>query len=109
MEICDYFSFDSDHPSLSGHFPGDPVVPGSLLLEKVLHALESLTADRQAHFVVVSRVKFIGFVRPEQEVEVRFVWTEMSGRWRFECSCDGEKKVEGELELSTERHSELTL
>lgn len=28
----------ADHPALPGHFPGHPIVPGSLLLERVLAA-----------------------------------------------------------------------
>ncbi len=35
------FSIPADHPSLPGHFPGRPIVPGVLLLERVLDAIES--------------------------------------------------------------------
>lgn len=31
---------DRDHPALAGHFPGAPVVPGALLLDEVLRAIE---------------------------------------------------------------------
>lgn len=30
-----------EHPALPGHFPGHPIVPGAVLLDEVLHALES--------------------------------------------------------------------
>ena len=29
----------ADHPALPGHFPGDPIVPGVVLLDEVLSAL----------------------------------------------------------------------
>ena len=31
----------SDHPALAGHFPGRPIVPGAVLLDETLHALDS--------------------------------------------------------------------
>jgi 3-hydroxyacyl-[acyl-carrier-protein] dehydratase len=30
----------ADHPAYSGHFPGQPVLPGVVLLDAALHALE---------------------------------------------------------------------
>ena len=35
------FTVAGDHPALDGHFPGRPVVPGVLLLEYVLDAIEA--------------------------------------------------------------------
>lgn len=32
------------HPSLEGHFPGAPVLPGAVLLDEALHAIESAEA-----------------------------------------------------------------
>jgi 3-hydroxymyristoyl/3-hydroxydecanoyl-(acyl carrier protein) dehydratase len=36
LRLC----FASDHPALAGHFPGHPIIPGVLLLDEALHALE---------------------------------------------------------------------
>lgn len=33
------FVITSDHASLAGHFPGRPIVPGVLLLDRVLNAV----------------------------------------------------------------------
>jgi len=30
----------SDHPALAGHFPGHPMVPGAVLLDEALHAID---------------------------------------------------------------------
>ena len=37
------FKVAPDHPSLPGHFPGHPLVPGVLLLDHVLQAITRLT------------------------------------------------------------------
>jgi len=33
-------SIASDHPAYTGHFPGQPVLPGVVLLDAAIHALE---------------------------------------------------------------------
>lgn len=50
------FCIPAGHPSLPGHFPGSPVVPGVLLLDHILQALEhgtgqSVTRLQQVRFV----------------------------------------------------------
>ena len=49
------FRVAADHPSLPGHFPGRPVVPGVLLLDHVLQAVsrsmgQDVTRLRQVKF-----------------------------------------------------------
>lgn len=53
------FSVPADHPSLPGHFPGNPVVPGVLLLDHVLHALEQSTGRSVAR---LQQVKFVSIL-----------------------------------------------
>ena len=42
MPVAAEFAIPDGHPALSGHFPGQPIVPGVLLLA---HALEALLAQ----------------------------------------------------------------
>ena len=62
---------EADHPSLPGHFPGHPIVPGVLLLAQV----ESVLRERGLRVVACTRVKFVAPVTPGQryvlDVELR--------------------------------------
>jgi 3-hydroxyacyl-[acyl-carrier-protein] dehydratase len=40
MPIVPLF-IESDHPAFAGHFPGRPIVPGVLLLDRAQRAIES--------------------------------------------------------------------
>lgn len=51
----------ADHPAYTGHFPGMPVLPGVVLLDATIHALEHVC--RGAPWQVAS-VKFQSAVRP---------------------------------------------
>jgi 3-hydroxyacyl-[acyl-carrier-protein] dehydratase len=51
----------ADHPAYSGHFPGQPVLPGVVLLDAVLHALESSGQSGQWD---INSAKFQSAVRP---------------------------------------------
>lgn len=73
-----------DHPSLPGHFPGDPLVPGVILLEQVALALRAWRGERLARVV---EAKFVAPLRPDEQAELHLVDTQ--GRIRFEIRRDG--------------------
>jgi 3-hydroxymyristoyl/3-hydroxydecanoyl-(acyl carrier protein) dehydratase len=58
----------ADHPALPGHFPGQPVVPGVVLLDLVQSALRE-TLPR-AQITVLTSVKFFAPLLPEEEATV---------------------------------------
>ncbi|WP_434026617.1 hypothetical protein [[Pseudomonas] boreopolis] len=74
------FRVPSDHPCLPGHFPGNPVVPGVVILDEVV----ALVADRLGHApaaLQLAQVKFVQPLLPEQEATI-----ELQGegpQWRF--------------------------
>jgi 3-hydroxyacyl-[acyl-carrier-protein] dehydratase len=53
----------ADHPALAGHFPGVPILPGVLLLDETLRALEADPALAARHWHI-GRAKFLKPVRP---------------------------------------------
>ena len=75
------------HPSYEGHFPGAPVLPGAVLLDAVLAALEAGT-PRPWH---VSAVKFSAVVRPGEPLALEHETLD-SGAVRFRV-CSGQRTV----------------
>ena len=73
------FSIPSDHPSLPGHFPGRPLVPGVLLLERVLEAIEAMQGPLAA--VRLPQVKFAQPLLPGEVAEI--VVEGGTPRWKF--------------------------
>lgn len=55
MTIECEFSVHDDHPSLAGHFPGNPVVPGAVVLDE---AVAGLQRSNGARVVEIRRAKF---------------------------------------------------
>jgi 3-hydroxyacyl-[acyl-carrier-protein] dehydratase len=55
------------HPALAGHFPGDPIVPGALIVARVLRAAAALGAGP---LEAVPVVKFHAPLRPGERFEI---------------------------------------
>jgi len=71
--------FAVDHPTAAGHFPGNPIIPGALLLDCVLRSLPSSEKARE-----IRVAKFLRPVRPGDRVVIR--WQPMdNGDEAFEC------------------------
>jgi 3-hydroxymyristoyl/3-hydroxydecanoyl-(acyl carrier protein) dehydratase len=78
------FTVPSGHPALDGHFPGRPVVPGVLLLEYVLDAIEAGQALPVP--LRLPRVKFARSLLPGEGARVELEAMEAGDdarRWRF--------------------------
>lgn len=73
------FVIDSSHPSLPGHFPGAPVVPGVVVLEQVLAAIEAAHGPLPA--MRLPQVKFLQPLLPGESAEVQLEGA--APRWRF--------------------------
>lgn len=74
------FAIPHDHPCLPGHFPGRPVVPGVVVLEKVLAAIDGSHGPVPGP-LRLPRVKFVQPLLPGEQARI-----ELDGeapRWRF--------------------------
>ncbi|HXZ02369.1 MAG TPA: hypothetical protein VEI03_20405 [Stellaceae bacterium] len=72
--------FGIDHPAAEGHFPGNPIIPGAVLLDEVLHAIAGEGGGRPA---VIRAVKFLEPVRPGDVLLIRWQ-SRAPGETRFE-------------------------
>ena len=86
-----------DHPAYAGHFPGQPILPGVVLLDAALHALASQQGGAEKGSAVqLNAAKFLSPVRPG---EALFLHASASpaGGVRFEIRCidfrGGERSV----------------
>jgi 3-hydroxymyristoyl/3-hydroxydecanoyl-(acyl carrier protein) dehydratase len=66
-EYRERFSIAAAHPALPGHFPGRPVVPGVVLLDRVAAAVERW---RGARIAGLPQVKFLRPLLPDQAAEL---------------------------------------
>jgi len=60
-----------DHPAFAGHFPGAPVVPGVLLLDVAIHAVET-ACGRPLAPGRISAAKFLHPVGPGELLSIRY-------------------------------------
>jgi len=89
---------NADHPSLAGHFPGEPVVPGVVILDEVLQAVRLWQGT--CRLVALPTVKFLFPLRPDQTFTIRLFGSDKTNRFKFECVLSDRLIVQGQLEIS---------
>jgi 3-hydroxymyristoyl/3-hydroxydecanoyl-(acyl carrier protein) dehydratase len=77
-----------DHPAFAGHFPGRPIVPGVVLLDRLLSAV-AVPCD-------IASAKFLSPAGPGEILE--FTWqAQGSGTIKFDIACAGRRVATGSL------------
>jgi len=59
----------ADHPALEGHFPGNPVVPGVVLLDCALEAAEDWLAQ-PLEVATLTQAKFLAPLLPDERAQI---------------------------------------
>ena len=83
-----------DHPAIAGHFPGDPIVPGVLILDEVVRAAEQWRG--QLRLKSVLSVKFTSALKPGDVFSIS-LHDEDHSHVAFECRHDGTPIAIGRL------------
>jgi 3-hydroxyacyl-[acyl-carrier-protein] dehydratase len=87
------FAMPTDHPIAAGHYPGDPIVPGTCLLEAALQAIELAPPGAwpaAGELVRVDDLQLMHPVRPGETIELHAqpaaapaAEPELAGAWRW--------------------------
>ena len=92
-------SFAADHPAAQGHFPGNPVIPGAVLLAETLRAIAAGLGVSVSSWRI-SSAKFLAPARPADHVAIEFSRS-ASGGIRFACAVGTRTVLKGELQCDT--------
>jgi 3-hydroxymyristoyl/3-hydroxydecanoyl-(acyl carrier protein) dehydratase len=92
--ITESLRIPSTHAALPGHFPGNPIVPGVVLLDRVAAAIEK-SGERLARIGVV---KFPSPLKPEETATLAIARD--GTRVSFRIDRDGTPILRGEGELA---------
>ncbi|MBP2302028.1 hypothetical protein [Azospirillum picis] len=85
--------FPADHPTAVGHFPGNPIIPGAVLLDTALTAIATATG-RGRDACRLRSAKFLRPIRPGDRLLIE--WRDGSdGGFTFTGSIDGQPVLNG--------------
>lgn len=90
------FSFAPDHPASRGHFPGNPIIPGAVLLDAALQVIEARLGVSASPCRIKS-AKFLHPVRPGNTVLFEYL-PSGNGDIRFSGVVAGETVLTGHLQ-----------
>jgi 3-hydroxyacyl-[acyl-carrier-protein] dehydratase len=98
MKMQSTLNIAADHPSFAGHFPTFAVLPGALLLDEMLKAIE-LTRGIDLKSWHISSAKFLDAVRPRDRLILEHE-ASAPGLIRFTIRVDDRKVASGTLHES---------
>ena len=88
----------ADHPAYAGHFPGQPILPGVVLLDAALRAMAA-QGGRQDPTWQLKSVKFHSPVQPGDALTLHYAEAPAGG-FRFEIRCNERSVASGSAVFS---------
>ena len=88
------FEVETEHPAFSGHFPGQPILPGVVQLDWAIRLGEAAFGPLGA-FRSVEHLKFQATIGPREPVELRLAWDAAAGELGFDFAGPGGRKSSG--------------
>ncbi|BBA34786.1 acyl-CoA synthetase/AMP-acid ligase [Methylocaldum marinum] len=89
-----HFTVSPEHPALPGHFPGNPVVPGVVILDEIVRLW--LEAHPDVRLAGIPAAKFLSVLRPGETCRLRFDATGENSV-KFECFSGDRRIAQGRL------------
>lgn len=90
----------ADHPTGAGHFPGNPIIPGALLLAEVLRCIGQAQGVSFLSCNVKS-AKFQHPARPGDRVEIEYSYS-AQGVIDFQCAVAGTRVLSGVISATVD-------
>ena len=90
-----HWTVPEDHPAFAGHFPGNPILPGVVLLDAVLQAIAAATGIA-LEACEIGAVKFLSPAGPGDELEIRHSRS-AGGAIGFEVLAGGRRIASGSI------------
>lgn len=95
VEIVQGAQIAADHPCLPGHFPGQPVVPGVLMLDMVIAAIQQQWPG--ARVASLPSAKFLRPALPDEAFDISL--SRDGTQVRFACGNADGTLCRGQLQL----------
>lgn len=96
----------ANEPQFTGHFPGNPIMPGVLLVEAMAQTAGAICARKLGsenslvYFMTIDNARFRKPVVPGDRVEFHVVKQKQRGNiWKYHCDAmvDGQKVAEADV------------
>ena len=87
------FKVPHEHPCLAGHFPGNPIVPGVIIINEIISALHSEQSEYKIE--KISSIKFVMPLKADELVDVQLI-EKKKGLISFECLVNNQVIVSGQ-------------
>ena len=95
MYLFEFFIANT-HPCLAGHFSGNPIVPGVIIIDEVISGL--YIKNKAVEVTDISSLKFLSPLKPDITVKV-IISEKKTNLLKFICSIDGNNIVDGLLRI----------
>lgn len=90
--------FDENLPFFKGHFPGQPIVPGAILLGSIVREINNHT---DLSLTAASKIRFMQPVKPKQKIAInctpKFGDNGQPQSIQFICASDGVPVAKGNV------------
>ncbi|MCK4710565.1 MAG: hypothetical protein KAU21_18265 [Gammaproteobacteria bacterium] len=100
FDIKAEYSIPVDHASLAGHFPGNPVIPGVVILQKVLR---TITLEKPSTHYKIVMAKFLQPLIPPATLTV-YLSASSENRINFKAMVDKDVISNGIIEINEQSH-----